>query len=205
MTVRTSLKALLAPAALAGVVLLPALSARAQDPPPAPTPPTPPPAPEPQRRPRFYIGPELGVYFPTDSKTKDAFGSTIFNYGIGLGAVGRASDKGAFGVDFRIITGRGSNGRMFLAPLGIQYARALGDPTSQTNIPYVGASANLFLTHLDSDKYGVNGKLRFAGGGSVFLGVTFSERGYIQARYYGVSKVAGFNLSGFGISTGYRF
>ena len=202
MTMRAPLKALLIPTAAVGISLLPALSAMAQDP---PTPPTPPPADEPKPRPRFYIGPEIGVYFPTDGKAQDAFGSTIFNYGIGLGAVGRVSEKGALGVDFRIITGRGSDGRMFLAPLGVQYARAIGDPAKQTNLPYYGVSENLFITHLDSDKYDVNGKLRFAGGGSVFLGVTFAEKGYIQARYYGVSKVAGFNLSGFSIATGYRF
>ena len=186
--------------------VLPALSAHAQQTPPPPTPPAPAPEPQPQPRPRFYFGPELGFYFPTDSKAKDAFGDAVFSYGLGLGAVTRASAKGAFGVDFRIIAGRGSsNGRMLLAPLGGAWAKAIGDPQKQTVIPYFGVSLNVIPNHIESDKYDVGPKLRWAGGGSVFLGTTFAERAYVQARYNVISKIAGFNLSGFSVNTGYRF
>jgi hypothetical protein len=198
-------------ALMAAAAVLPALPVHAQQPPPptqTPPPPTTPPEPAPQPRPspRFYIGPELGLYFPTDSKAKDAFGDSIFSYGIGLGAITRASEKGAFGVDFRLIAGRGSsNGRLFMAPLGAAYARSIGNPQTQTTIPYYGVSVNVIPNHIESDKYDVSPKLRWAGGGSVFVGTTFAERAYVSARYNLISKIEGFNLSGFSLNTGYRF
>jgi hypothetical protein len=182
------------------------------EPTPAPTqePPVPDPASEPQpaepQRERFRIGPELGYYLPSDSKAQDAFGSGIFNIGFGLGSIKFAREMGEFNFDLNFITARRTGSRLFMAPVGVAYRRSLTHITSTRQIvPYVGASANLFLVDIRADDYNVGGGLRTGAGASIFAGLNFGQSAYLQARYYGFSKIAGFQLSGTNLSLGFRF
>src|SRR5262245_34756890 len=96
------------------VLSLSAAVVRAQqpEPPPAnpspPPPDNPPPAPdsggEDQSGPQFRIGPEVGFYFPSNSKTRDAFGSRFLNIGVGLGTISQKSARGALAFDLSIVT-----------------------------------------------------------------------------------------------------
>ena len=198
----------------------PLVTAHAQEPPvpvvppttPATTPPaatTAPPAPAPDDatpkppKKRFTIGPEVGAYIPTSNKARDAFGDTWYNYGFGFGAIQSADLKGRFQFDLNILGGSRSGNRAYLFPLGASYRRAL--TTNRSASPYVGASLNFVPTYLRAGNYGVTSKLRYAGGASAFAGFTFSDSAYLQARYYAISKSAGFDLSGLSLSAGFRF
>jgi hypothetical protein len=162
---------------------------------------------------RPLLGLNLGVYLPTNGKARDAFGPNFFNIGFGLGRFRTPTDKGAFGFDFSIIANRsvfsGGDNRAVLIPLGVVYARRMTPATSDVEAtgwtPYVGASANLIVSNLRSDKYDVESKWRAGAGGSVFIGGVWKGTYSIQARYYGMTSVEGLNLSGLNLTTGFRF
>jgi hypothetical protein len=158
--------------------------------------------PQPSRR--LLFGPEVGVYFPSNGKVRDAFGNNFVNYGIGLGSVPQTRDKGYFTFDLNLFSARRSGSSFLLVPVGVAYRKGLTNRDTGVR-PYVGASVNLIVADLRSDKYKVDSGVRATGGGSVFTGLNFSDRAYLQARYYGIATISGFELSGLNVSTGFRF
>jgi hypothetical protein len=157
-------------------------------------------------RPRFLIGPEVGVFFPSNARTRDAFGSHFTNVGIGLGALQQRSERGAIGFDLSFVTNRNKESNLFVAPVGLLYARRLGNGGSSV-VPYAGASVNLFLVNMKTTKgdYDVKAGFRSGFGTSVFAGTTIGRSVYLQARYLVATEVSGFDLSGLNVSTGLRF
>jgi hypothetical protein len=203
----------------AAVLALSAVAARAQqEPPPADTTPSPtqstdsPPPTSPDagdnsgERPRFLIGPELGVFFPSSARTRDAFGSHFTNIGVGLGAVQQRSERGALAFDLSFVTNRNKESNLTIVPVGLTYARRLGGGATSFR-PFVGASANAFVVNMKTTKgdYDVKAGLRSGLGGSIFLGAVLGKSAYVQARYLAATEVSGFDLSGLNLSTGIRF
>ncbi len=170
-------------------------------------------APEPQqeqtaptpakRRNRFRIGPEVGLYLPTSSKTRSEFGSSALSLGIGLGSINKISKRGNTTLDLQVIYQSRSGNHMFLAPLGIGYRKALSQNSATTT--YLGATADIYFADIRSGRYDVHSGVRTGFGGSVLAGVNFSENGYFEARYLIVSRIKGFDLSGVNLTAGYRF
>ena len=175
------------------------------DPPPANPQPAPPEEEKPRRR--GTIGPEVGFYFPINSTTRDAFGSTWVNYGLGFRPISLASRKGLLGFDLNIISTTGTGRRALLIPANIIYKRAIGGgSTPGVGItPYAGVATGLLIADLRSDNYNVHSGFRGGFGGTFLLGVTVDTKFFVEARYQAFSKIKGFNLSGIGLSTGIRF
>lgn len=172
---------------------------------PTPAPPeqtTPAPAPAPRRN-RFRIGPEVGLYLPTSSKTRSEFGSSALSLGIGLGSINKISTRGQTTLDLQVIYQSRSDNHLFLAPLGVGYRKAFSQNSATTT--YAGVTADLYFADLRSGKYDVHSGVRTAFGGSVLAGINFSESGYFEARYLIVSRIRGFDLSGVNLTAGYRF
>lgn len=156
-----------------------------------------------KRRNRFHIGPEVGLYLPTSSKTRSEFGSSALSLGIGLGSINKISKRGNTTLDLQVIYQSRNGNHMFLAPLGVGYRKALSQNSSTTT--YLGATADIYFADLRSGKYDVHSGVRTGFGGSVLAGVNFSESGYFEARYLIVSRIKGFDLSGVNLTAGYRF
>jgi hypothetical protein len=185
----------------------------APPPPPVENPPNPPaslaaPAPTekaaaPSRRIRF--GPQLGLYFPTNSRTRNRFGSTWTNIGIGIGSISDIHRSGRLALDVSFISNtRSSDAKIFLAPIGLSYSIGLGKQTQPT-AAYAGVSANLVIASLRSDLDGLPSRTSATGGASLFLGTRFSESGYVEARYNAFGKIRSFDLSGINLTAGFRF
>ena len=71
-------------------------------------------------------------------------------------------------------------------------------------LPYYGASVNLIYAQVDAPLAGVDGN-GFGVGGSVFAGVAFNSRFYLEGRVRATSNVESFNFSRAGITAGVRF
>ncbi len=156
-----------------------------------------------KRNNRFRIGPEIGLYLPTSSKTRSEFGSSALSLGIGLGSINKISTRGQTTLDLQVIYQSKDGNHMFLAPLGVGYRKAFSQNSSTTT--YLGATADIYFADLRSGKYNVHSGVRTGFGGSVLAGVNFSENGYFEARYLIVSRIKGFDLSGVNLTAGYRF
>lgn len=87
-------------------------------------------------------------------------------------------------------------------PPGTQMPQGIGGPPPI--LPYYGASANLVYAQADAPAQGIDDN-GFGVGGSVFAGVTFNNRFYVEGRVRVTSKVAGFNFSRAGLTAGVRF
>jgi len=177
--------------------------------PPPPTD-TPPPAPERARKP-FRIGPEIGVFLPTSGETRDTFGSSWFNYGIGLGNIQTPNGRGRISFDLNFFSSSRGGNRVFMAPIGVGYRLGLhrdqnpNEPQTKGFLPYVGASANIVFADMKSDTLNIRSGIRTTGGISVLLGSNFGEKAYAQIRYLAIGKVSGFDLSGTSLTAGLRF
>ena len=151
----------------------------------------------------FRIGPEVGLFLPTSSKTSNRFGSSWLSLGIGLGQVDQVTEKGQTTFDLNILYQSKNGNSALVAPVGVAYRVALGK--SGINTPYAGVSADLVLADLKSKQDNVNHGLQTAAGGSAFIGIDFGTTGFLEARYLGITSMKGFDLSGLNLSAGYRF
>lgn len=164
------------------------------------------PEPQPQpRRARFRIGPEVGIYFPTDSLVRDRFGDSWFTWGIAFGGVGVPNPQGQWEPDISFIYRNNNNGHVFLAPLGISYRKGMSSTPNASNNFYVGASANAVIASVRSEIDQLNTRTRVVPGASVFAGVTIRDNAYLEARYRVFGKASGFDFSGAQLSAGFRF
>ncbi|MBC8143028.1 MAG: hypothetical protein H7Y38_16510, partial [Armatimonadetes bacterium] len=156
---------------------------------------------------RSSLGPEVGFYFPTDQRTRDAFGSTWVNYGVGFRPIALASRKGVLGFDVNIVSTSGSGRRALLIPVNVIYKRALGGSATPGEgvTPYAGVATGLLIADLRSDNFGVSSGFRGGYGGTFLLGFTVNTQFFVEARYQVYSKIKGFDVSGIGLSTGFRF
>lgn len=71
-------------------------------------------------------------------------------------------------------------------------------------LPYYGASVNLIYAQVDAPLENRNGN-GFGVGGSVFAGVAFNDRFYLEGRVRATNQVEGFSFTRAGVTAGVRF
>ena len=181
----------------------------ATNPPANATPATPVPAPDnpgdqgSSHKNRFRFGPAVGVFLPTDGKTRDRFGSSWLSIGLGLGSINPVSTKGNLALDLNLLYHGRDGNHAFFAPLGVGYRVAVSPSGSLT--PYVGISGDVNFTSITSNPDNIHNKFQVGVGASEFVGVNFGDSAFLEARYYEFSRVSGFDLSGLSLAAGYRF
>ena len=181
------------------------ISALAQDTTPTPTPtpsvavgePTPAP-----RRSAFRLGLSVGYSDFTSSETSDTFGGEGFSISPAFGTIRAAHKRGELRPDFGLNFSRSNGNTLIFVPLGVRYVVGLSEKANQ---PYVGLSANIVPAYTKIDTLNQGGKFDLAGGGSAFAGYNFSDKYNIEARYYLLSKIRGYDVSNFQVSAGIRF
>lgn len=183
--------------------------------------PPPPAEPAPKPRPHLYLGPDIGVFIPTSGRTRNAFGGSWFDFGLGLGPIAHLSENGRFAPDLHFITQAANGNRMFFGLVGVEYRRPFGvrfpHPEQQGGggaepvlhrpdwVPYVGASADLMVGQLRDVSVGEHSVVHSGGSGSLFIGINFRDHAFFEARYREDTVIETFDLSGFSLNAGYRF
>jgi hypothetical protein len=151
----------------------------------------------------LHLGPDVGAYFPTSPTAAARFGNTWFGFGVGLGRLEQvrqhAIARPSYDMFFQI---RGSS-HAFFVPLGVSYKA--GFLKSGRLEPYAGVTANYVLTDLRSDQDHIQSRFRSAWGSSFFVGTEYSRHGFVEVRYYAITRVRTLDLSGFDLKAGYRF
>ena len=158
------------------------------------------------------IGADVGYSYLLDSKTRDVFGSSVTNYGIGFGSseVSPATN-GRIGLDLNILRPRedsafGQNKALVIFA-GPQFSRAVGiksvDDLTRF-VPYYGASVNAVYAQVETPFNGKDSN-GFGGAASVFAGVAFNRRVYLEGRLRATTKIEDYNFSNASLTVGVRF
>ena len=146
---------------------------------------------------RFNLGARIGVYLPTDSAIRDAFGNSIVTYGIGS-VGGRRPTPGKITPEVDFISASRNGNRLFIGSLTFGYEYHFSKQLEQTTIPYarvfggaayfdygINTSAN---TRVSARKVGLNYGAE--------VGLLFVNRVRLAARYNAFTEQDGFNFNG---------
>ena len=80
---------------------------------------------KPRRKLEIYLGPELGVYLPTNSKTRERFGSSWIDIGLSIGGLTSPRASGKFSPDIQFLTHSNNDDFVFVGLIGVDYRKAL--------------------------------------------------------------------------------
>lgn len=155
-----------------------------------------------QNRRDSRFGLEVGYLRFSSRNTSDTFGGNGVSISPALGAFRLGTRRGVTQFDFGVNVSQSNGNTLVFVPLGARYTKSLGDGSTR---PYVGASLNVAPTYSKIDSLGLGGKTSFATGGSAFAGLNFGNRFNLEARYFALSKVRGYDLSHFRLAAGIRF
>ncbi len=148
------------------------------------------------------IGPEVGIFFPTSSKTQKAYGDSWTSIGIGLGSAYQANVNGSFSPFFTILYNTHDGNRAFVLPIGVAYEKSL---TNSPDSGYYGADLVAVGADQRAVGYGVHSGFRFGEGIRPLIGYEFGKQAYVQGSYLFSSSIKGFDFSGATIEAGLRF
>jgi hypothetical protein len=154
------------------------------------------------------LGINLGIFVPSDAKTRNRFGSVWTGIGLGIGKIYMPSGGGSFGLDLGLSGETSGSNYAYIAPVGVSYRRAFSAAqvkSGDTFIPYFGFTADLVGVDLRSPQDNVHPNVQFTVGGSASIGTTIGKSGFAEARYAEIGRVEGFDLSGVGLTVGVRF
>ena len=158
------------------------------------------------------IGPEIGYSYLLDSKARQAFGSSVTNFGVAFGSSEISpAVNGRIGLDLSILrpredTGLGENKALVIFA-GPQFSRVVGVKTANDLtrfVPYYGASVNAVYAQVETPFNGTNGN-GYGAGASIFAGASFNRRAYVEGRLRATTKVEDYNFSTASLTLGLRF
>jgi hypothetical protein len=152
----------------------------------------------------FFLSPTVSWYFPTDGKTKDAFGDSWSGWGVAvnLEALGWGlSGLEAAGLEFHpylnyFHADKGGNDAHII-PLGLDARWNFGRWGVVS--PYVGLGIAGYGIRFEDRDAGVDTGWRSAFGGRLMFGADITRWFNIQAAYNVISDVKGYDLSGFSL------
>ncbi|MBP8784438.1 MAG: hypothetical protein KBH12_03080 [Synergistaceae bacterium] len=159
------------------------------------------------REPRlFFLSPSFGWYFPTDGKTKDAFGDSwsAFGVSLNLGALtGKSLVVRTGNVELRpffgYISGEQGDNDVKIIPIGLESRWNLY--SNDTVRFYTGLGVSMNLMKFDIADSNIDTSWRGAIGGRVMIGADVTKWLNLQAAYnlINVSRVEGYNFNGFSL------
>lgn len=150
----------------------------------------------------FRPGVEVGYFRFNSGATGDTFGGNGISISPAFGSIRAATKHGDIRPDFSLNYSHSNGNTLAFVPVGARYVVGLSDKANQ---PYVGASLNAVPSYTKIDTLNEGGKFSLGVGGSAFAGYNFGNRFNLEARYFQISKVRGFDLSHFEVSAGVRF
>ena len=160
----------------------------------------------------FSIGPDIGYTYLLDSKTRNVFGSSVTDIGVGFGTSEvNPAVNGRIGLDLSILRPKEDNAfgqnKALVVFAGPQFSRVVGVKTVNDLtkfFPYYGASVNAVYAQVETPFNGRDSN-GFGGAASVFAGIAFNKRVYVEGRLRAATKTQGYNFSNAGVTLGVRF
>jgi len=147
-----------------------------------------------------YLGPSVGVFFPSDSNLRDAMGSSWLSFGASRVKIDQYS-KRKLGYDWNAFSKDNSGNRVFMLAGTVGYTMPLGEPGAMTR-PYFAVRGG--LSYID---YAVNtsplvrvGGKRIGFNGNAEFGINIGDRFNVSARYDLFPEYDGLRFSGISLA-----
>jgi hypothetical protein len=148
---------------------------------------------------KIAVAIRVGAFFPSSSRTSDAFGGTWTNLEVGLFKRVRP-DRWRFTADLTRLH-HSDVGEASLYPLTAGMVRGFGG--SARLQPYTALRLGPYYGTIDGDGLGVN-ESTFGFNANAAVGVIFRDRYALEARYDYFSRFGGFSFSGVSIGAKVR-
>ncbi|MCW5938369.1 MAG: hypothetical protein KF884_07540 [Fimbriimonadaceae bacterium] len=150
-----------------------------------------------------FLGPEVGVFFPTSSKLKDRLGDSWFSFGFGR-STAVPGGKTRTAVDWTGFSKSSGGNKVFMGAVTFGAVLPLGETTSEV-VPYVAGRAG--LSYID---YAINvtpaqreGGKRLGYNANAEIGVNIGKRVNLAVRYDVFPQYDGFRFDGLSITLKY--
>lgn len=147
------------------------------------------------------VGVDFGAFFPSDSDTQDAFGSTWLRFGLSPLSF-QDDNRWKFTFDVAVLHRSEGPNRATLIPVTFGLTRGFTDGKSDT-IPYVAVRVGPYFgdvrvpsVAVDDEKIGFNA--------NAAVGVSFNKQFYIEARYDVFSDFSGLDFNGLFLTAGFK-
>jgi hypothetical protein len=146
-----------------------------------------------------FLGPSVGVFFPTDGDLRDAMGTTWFSFGASRVRIDPYS-KHNLGFDWNAFSKSNDGNKVFMLAGTIGYTVPLAEPGAAVR-PYFAVRGGLSYIDYAIGDPAVNrvGAKRIGFNGNAELGINVGERLNVSARFDAMPSYDGFNFSGFSL------
>lgn len=151
-----------------------------------------------------FIGPEVGVFFPTDRALRDGVNERWTRFGVGAVSLSNFLQKKT-NVSLDAITGSGNGSKVAIYTYSMGIAQPLGDARRDSTLPYFAIRAG--ISYMD---YAVNTSTttresakRLGFNGNAELGVIVNGRLSLSARYDIFPQYDGLRFDGLTLSLKY--
>lgn len=148
------------------------------------------------------VGANAGVFLPTNSTTRDLFGTTWISFGFSPLSF-QTAERWKGTLDVSVLSKPSGNNKVFLLPVTAGVTTAFGKDDESEMIPYFAVRAGFYYGHVRSPFMGIDK----TGGGfnaNATLGVSFQKKFYVETRYDYFSDFEGLDFSGLWFSAGVR-
>lgn len=149
-----------------------------------------------------YIGPDIGVYYPSSSTLRDALGDAWFSIGATTMRDGVLQSK-ALGTNWNVVSKSNGGNKVFMGSYSLGLFQPLGGPEQQTRpffavrggLSYIDYAIGPTNNRTSGKRLGYNANAEF--------GIMFGERLSLSARYDVFSEHDGLNFDGLSLSLRY--
>jgi hypothetical protein len=159
-----------------------------------------------------WAGPELGVFFPTSGKLREALGNSWISFGAGTLRTSQTSERRRLALDWETVSQSKSGSKVFMGAVSYGYVIPLGDAgetfgiqRGQSNFqPYAALRAGAsYIDFAVNTNGGRESGKRLGLNANAELGVLVGDRLRVAARYDIFPSHNGLNFSGLTLSARY--
>lgn len=149
-----------------------------------------------------YAGPEVGLYFPSDSVLKDALGNQWISFGVTTMRQGTMQSQG-IGTNWNVTSNSKNGNKVFMGSYTLGITKPFGDVGSQAR-PYFALRGGLsYIDYaLTTNGNRISGK-RLGYDANAEVGIMFGDRLTLSARYDVFSKHDGLKFDGLTLNLKY--
>jgi len=152
----------------------------------------------------FSIGPDAGIYFPSDGKIRSIFGSSIFSAGLHFGGADTGVSNGRFGVNVGLVDAQKNGGDFYAFQLLAQYEQFFTRSSQGSVLPYFEVGAGLayadYQFNYNSTHYSSKTALPTA---RIGVGLLIDKNFRISADYDFFGSTNGFSFDGLELKATY--